>query len=118
MTDQSGRREPTVEDLRQEQRDEVKGGTYPHTPGQVHGAVLGAIVFGAIALVVSAVISLLVFSSDSPARFVVPIVVTVFAGWAGLVYWGGRAPEIEEETTTIYGEPEDGTTMRETERGR
>jgi hypothetical protein len=26
--------------------------------------------------------------------------------------WGGRAPEVEQETTTIYGEPQDGSSDR------
>ena len=41
-----------------------------------------------------------------------PIVVAVFAGWAGLVYGGGRGPEVEHETMTIYGEPQDGSSDR------
>jgi hypothetical protein len=117
VTARGPRHEPSVAELREEQRDEAKGVTYAHTRGQMHGALFGALVFGALGLVIGLAIGLLAFDADSPARFVVPAVVTVFAGWAGLVYWGGRAPEIEDETTTIYGEPEDGTTERPTEPG-
>ncbi|MFL6204368.1 MAG: hypothetical protein ACJ739_03375 [Acidimicrobiales bacterium] len=117
MTTADGRRERLVEELREEQRDEAKGVTYAHTRGQARGALLGALVFGAIGLVVGAAIGLLAFDADSPARFVVPAVVAVFAAWAGLVYWGGRAPEVTDETTTIYGEPEDGTTPRPSQPG-
>jgi hypothetical protein len=115
VTTPHARREPTVDALRQEQREEASRTSYVHTPGQMHGALLGAIVFGAIGLLIGLAIGLLAFDADSPARFVVPIVVTVFAGWAGLVYWGGRGPEVEHETDTIYGEPQDGTSDRPAE---
>jgi hypothetical protein len=106
------RTRPSVGELRREQREEMEHVTYVHTPGQVHGALLGAIVGAVIGLVLGLAVGFLAFDADSPARFVVPVVATVFAAWAGLVYWGGRAPEVEGETTTIYGEPEDGTSER------
>jgi hypothetical protein len=109
------RRDPSVEDLRREQRDEMQRGSYVHTPGQAHGALLGGITFGALGLIVGGAIGLLAFDAGSPARFVVPAVVTVFAAWAGIVYWGGRGPEVAQETTTIYGEPEDGSSERPAE---
>ena len=115
MTSPDARHEPSVESLRREQRDETSRGSYAHTPGQAHGALLGGLVFGAIGLVIGVAIGLLAFDADSPARFVVPIVVAVFAGWAGLVYWGGRGPEVEHETDTIYGEPQDGSSDRRAE---
>ena len=104
--------EPTVEELRREQRREAGHTTYVHTQAQVHGALIGAVVFGLIGLGVGAIIGLSVFDSGSPARVVVPVVAAVFAGWAGLVFGGGRAPEVEHETMTIYGEPQDGTSDR------
>jgi hypothetical protein len=103
---------PTVGELQREQRREASHTTYVHTQGQLHGALVGALVFGAIGLLIGALIGFLAFDSDSPARFVVPVVVTVFAAWVGLVYGGGRGPEVENETMTIYGEPEDGTSAR------
>ena len=71
--------------------------------------------FGFVGLVVGLAIGLLAFDADSPARFVVPIVVTAFAAWAGLVYWGGRGPELEHETDSASGEPQDGTSDRPAE---
>ena len=100
---------PTVEDLRREQRREAAHATYVHTEGQVHGLVFGLLVFGAIGLALGALIGFLAFDSDSPARYVVPVMIAVFSAWVGVVYWGGRAPEVEHETMTAYGEPEDGT---------
>ncbi|MET0904152.1 MAG: hypothetical protein ABWZ52_12995 [Acidimicrobiales bacterium] len=104
--------EPTVEELRREQRREAGHTTYLHTQAQVHGALIGAVVAGLIGLGLGVIIALSVFDSGSPARVVVPVVVAVFAGWAGLVYGGGRAPEVEHETMTIYGEPQDGSSAR------
>ena len=101
-----------MEELRREQRREAGHTTYAHTQGQMHGALIGAVVAGVLGLGLGAIIGLLVFDSGSPARIVVPIVVAVFAGWAGLVYGGGRAPEVEHETMTIYGEPQDGSSAR------
>ena len=101
--------EPSVEELRREQRREASHATLAHTQGQVHGALFGAVVCGLVGLVLGAVIGFLAFDEGSPARVVVPIVVAVFAAWAGLVYFGGRTPELERETLTIYGDPQDGT---------
>ena len=103
---------PTEAELRREQRREAGHTTYVHTQGQVHGALIGAVVFALVGLVLGIVIALALFDAGSAARFVVPVVAAVFAGWAGLVYGGGRAPEVENETRTIYGEPEDGTSER------
>jgi hypothetical protein len=100
---------PSIDELRREQRREAAHTTYVHTSGQVHGLLFGALVFGFGGLVLGALIGFLAFDSDSPARVVVPAVIAVFSSWVGIVYWGGRAPEIEHETMTVYGEPEDGT---------
>lgn len=113
--------EPTVDELRREQRREASGARYAHTEGHVHGLLGGGLVFGAIGLVLGIAIGLLFFDGDSPAPYVVAAIVTVFTAWVGVVYWGGRTPELENETMTIYGEPEDGTTPRSPgndERGR
>ena len=108
--------EPSVEDLRREQRQEASHATLAHTQGQLHGAFFGAVAFGLVGLVLGTLIGLVAFDADSPARFVVPAVVNVFAAWVGLVFWGGRTPETKGETRTIYGEPEDGTSERPDER--
>ena len=115
MSAPDARREPSVADLRREQRDEMKRTSFVQTPGQVHGAVLGGLVFGAAGLAIGLLTGFLAFDAGSAARFVVPAVVTVFAAWAGIVYWGGRGPEVEHETTTIYGEPQDGSSDRPAE---
>jgi hypothetical protein len=104
--------EPSVEDLRREQRREAEHVTYVHTQAQVHGALIGAVVFGFIGLVLGVIIGLAMFDAGSAGRFVLPAVAVVFAAWAGVVYGGGRAPEVENETMTIYGDPEDGTSTR------
>jgi hypothetical protein len=108
--------EPSVEELRREQRREASHATLAHTQGQLRGAFFGAVAFGLLGLVLGTVVGLVVFDADSPARFVVPAVVTVFSAWVGVVFWGGRTPEITGETRTIYGEPEDGTSERPEER--
>jgi hypothetical protein len=113
--------QPTVGELRREQRREAAGATLAHTEGHIHGALGGAIVFGAIGLVLGALVGFLAFDADSPGRFVTPIVVTVFVSWIGVVYWGGRTPELENETMSTTGEPQDGTTPRDADlddRGR
>jgi hypothetical protein len=104
--------EPSVEELRREQRREAGHLSYIHTQAQVHGALIGALVFGFIGLALGVVVGFAMFDAGSAGRVVVPVVAGVFAGWAGLVYGGGRAPEVENETLTIYGEPEDGTSTR------
>jgi hypothetical protein len=103
---------PTVAELRREQRREAAHTSYVHTQGQMHGALVGGLVFGAIGAVVGILGAVLVWDSGSAARIVLPIVVTVFAAWIGIVYWGGRTPELENETMSVTGEPEDGTTPR------
>jgi hypothetical protein len=104
---------PTVEELRREQRREATGATLAHTEGHLRGAPIGAIVFGAIGLVVGLFVGFLFFDGDSPARFVMPAVITAFGAWIGVVYWGGRTPELENETMSATGEPQDGTTPRD-----
>jgi hypothetical protein len=105
--------EPTVEELRREQRREAAGATLAHTEGHLHGALGGALVFGAIGLLLGLIVGFTFFDADSPARFVMPAVITVFAAWIGVVYWGGRTPELENETMSTSGEPQDGTTPRD-----
>ena len=104
---------PTVDDLRREQRREAAGVTYVHTEGQVHGLLGGGVVFGAIGLVLGALVGFIFFDADSPTPYVVAVMVTLFSAWVGVVFWGGRTPELENETLNIHGEPEDGTTLRD-----
>ena len=104
--------EPTVDDLRHEQWDEARHTTFVHTRGQAHGLLFGGLVFGVAGLVLGGLIGLVAFDADSPARIVVPIIVAVFTSWVGVVYFGGRTPELEHETVDIHGRPEDGTSPR------
>jgi hypothetical protein len=106
---------PSLEELRREQHREARHATYVHTQAQVHGALIGAVVFGLVGLTLGVIVGLAMFDAGSAGRVVVPVVAGVFAGWAGLVYGGGRAPEVENETLTIYGDPEDGTSTRPSE---
>ena len=108
--------EPTVEELRREQRREASHTTYVHTQGQVHGALIGALVFGLVGLGLGAIIGLAMFDAGSAARIRGP-------GRRHGVRRLGRPrvrrrprPEVEHETMTIYGEPQDGTSDRPPER--
>ena len=105
--------DPTAEELRREQRREASEAALVHTHGQLHGAALGGIAFGAVGLVLGLIVGFLAFDGDSSARVVVPIVVTAFAAWIGVVYWGGRTPELENETMGATGEPQSGTSVRD-----
>lgn len=104
---------PTVDELRREQRREAAGVNYVHTEAQTHGLLGGGVIFGAAGLVIGVLLGFLLFEWDSPAPYVFAAMVTVFSAWVGVVYWGGRTPELENETLNIYGEPEDGTTLRD-----
>jgi hypothetical protein len=103
---------PTVSELRREQRREISHAMFG-TEGQTHGAVFGGLAGAAVGAVLGVVVGLLVFDSGSPARIVVPAVVAVFASLVGFVYWGGRTPELENETMSTAGVPESGTTPRD-----
>lgn len=103
--------QPTVDELRREQRREMENVTFG-TEGQTRGAFFGALAFGAVGLVLGALIGLLLFDGDSPGRVVLPVIVTLFAGVMGFVYWGGRTPELENETMSTTGEPGSSSTPR------
>ncbi len=109
LEDVSG--EPTVEELRREQRREMENVTLG-TEGQTRGAFFGSLAFGAVGLVLGVVVGLLLFDGDSPGRIVVPVMATLFAGVMGFVYWGGRTPELENETMSTTGEPGISSTPR------
>jgi hypothetical protein len=104
--------DPTVEELRREQRREARHTNYVHTEGQTHGLLFGAIAFGVGGLVLGGLFGLLAFDSGSPARIVMPIIIAVFAAWVGVVYFGGRTPEVEHETMSADGRPQDGSALR------
>ncbi len=110
---------PTVEQLRREQRREISHVSFG-TEGQTHGAVFGSLA-GLIAGTILGVLLGLLLFDDGPARVVVPVMGALFGSVVGFVYWGGRTPELENETMTTTGLPESGTTPRDPstdERGR
>lgn len=110
----------TVSDLRREQRHEIEHVTLG-TEGQTHGAVFGGL-GGAIAgAIIGLLVGLAIFDAGSPARVVAPIMGALFGSVIGLVYWGGRTPELENETMTTTGRPSGSSTPRDPgtdERGR
>ncbi len=111
---------PTVAELRQEQRREIANVTLG-TEGQTRGAFFGALAFAAVGLVLGALVGLALFDGDSPGRVVLPVIIMLFAGVMGFVYWGGRTPELENETMSTSGEPGIASTPRSPgtdERGR
>jgi len=103
---------PSVDELRREQRREIENVTFG-TEGQTRGAFFGALAFAAVGLIIGVLVGLVLFDGDSPGRFVVPVVVTLFAGVMGFVYWGGRTPELENETMSASGEPGSSSTPRD-----
>jgi hypothetical protein len=103
---------PSADDLRQQQQDEMTR-TGLGSPAQFKGASLGWIVGAVIGAALALVIGLAFFDGDSPARFVLPIVGACAGAAAFFVYWGGRTPELENETMTAQGRPGIGTTPRD-----
>ncbi|MEO6318357.1 MAG: twin transmembrane helix small protein [Acidimicrobiales bacterium] len=104
--------DPTVAELRREQRQEIENVTFG-TEGQTRGALFGSLAFAAVGLVLGALIGFLLFDGDSPGRTVVPVMVALFAGVMGFVYWGGRVPELENETMSTTGAPGSSSTPRD-----
>ena len=111
---------PSVEELRRQQRREIAHATFG-TEGQTHGAIFGGLAGAIVGAVIGIIVGVAFFDGDSPARIVVPIVVALFASVIGFVYWGGRTPELENETMTSTGRPGSSSTPRDPgtdERGR
>ncbi|MGK2948626.1 MAG: hypothetical protein ACSLFP_08630 [Acidimicrobiales bacterium] len=108
-----------VAELRQQQQDEMTH-TGLGSPAQSKGAALGWIAGAIIGAIIAFAVSFLVV--DSMAGRVVLTVVGACAGSAAFfVYWGGRNPELENETMTAQGRPGIGTTPRDSgtdDRGR
>ncbi len=114
------RPDPTPEDLRLQQQREMQRAMFG-TEGQTHGAVLGSLGGALVGLLIGLAVGFLVFDAGSPARWVAPLLATLAGSTAGFVYFGGRTPELENETMTAAGEPGIGTTPRDPgtdERGR
>lgn len=113
---------PSPTELRRQQQREMEH-VGLGTSSQFQGAVLGTIVGAVVGAVIVGVVGWFVLSGlDTGMRIVIPLIVGAAAGAAaGFVYWGGRAPELENETMTASGEPQIGSTPRDPhtdERGR
>lgn len=104
---------PDAGELRRQQQREMRH-VGLGTEAQFHGAVFGTVAGGAIGAVLLLAVGWFVLSSlDTALRIGLPLIMGAAAGAAaGFVYWGGRTPELENETTTADGEPGIGTTPR------
>ncbi len=83
------------------------------SPAQFKGASIGWIAGALLGAVVAFGIALALFDADSPARIILPITGACAGSAAFFVYWGGRNPELENETMTADGQPGIGTTPRD-----
>ncbi len=93
------------------------------TPSQFKGAVFGTVTGAVLGAVLIGIVGWFVLSGlDTGLRIAIPLIVGAAAGSAaGFVYWGGRTPELENETMTAGGEAQIGSTPRDPgtdERGR
>lgn len=104
--------EPTIDELRIQQRREAR-----HlglgTEGQTMGAVWGSLIGAALGLLVGAAAGWAFLSAGAAARILIAIVVAIAGAVVGFVYWGGRTPELRNETMTATGGPGDGSTPRD-----
>ena len=103
---------PTAGELRRQQQREMRGAILG-TEGQTHGALFGALGGAVVGAVIGVLLGLALFEASSAARVVIPIVATVAGAVIGFVYWGGRTPELENETMTATGEPGGSSTPRD-----
>lgn len=103
---------PSIEELRRQQQREMARATLG-TQGQTQGAVLGSLAGAVIGVVVGLLIGLAAFDVGSGGRVTAPIVFALVGAIIGFVYWGGRMPELKNETMTATGEPGTGTTPRD-----
>ena len=87
----------------------------PMTSAQAHGFWFGALVGGAIGVVVFGLIGLIPFTDlDVGWRVLITAIVGALTGGTiGAVYFGGRMPELEGETNDADGSPAIGTSQRD-----
>src|SRR5690349_23009479 len=87
----------------------------PLSSGRAHGLWFGALVGGAIGAVVLGLVGLLPYADLAVGwRVLITAIVGALAGGtAGAVYFGGRTPEVERETTDADGSPAIGSSPRD-----
>ena len=111
---------PTLGDLHRQQLREgetITFGTEAQTRGALFGALTGAVAGAAL----GGLIGLLWTGSSDLTRVLIAAILLLAGSAAGFVYWGGRSPELENETMTADGRPQSGSTLRDAhtdDRGR
>ena len=87
----------------------------PMTSGQWHGLWVGVLIGGAIGAVLGGLLGLIPFADlDVGLRVLITALAGAIAGGtAGAVYFGGRVPELEGETTDADGSPSIGSSPRD-----
>jgi hypothetical protein len=112
--------QPTVGELRQQQRDEaadswVGPGFGITTDAQWKGFVVGALVGGLVGAVLFLPLAIFTWGGTPFwVRLVGALAIGALAGGtAGGLYLGGRMPELENETMDADGEPQIGSTPRD-----
>jgi hypothetical protein len=104
IPDRSRSPEPPAPEVRRQQQAEMSRSMVV-TPGQWHGAVIGAALGAVVGGLVALGIALVAFR-DGPGLVVLPLVGVAFGAVAGLVYQGGRNPEREHELLNAEGAPD------------
>jgi hypothetical protein len=106
--------------LRAEQEAEnaqtlASGGPEHMTSGQWRGMVVGGLAGAAVgAVLMVLVFGFFPFMEPTWARVMLLAICGALGGAAaGGVYWAGRLPELEGETTDVEGRPSAGTTLRD-----
>ncbi len=98
---------------RHESADRTAAAIVPLTAGQGKGAVFGIVVGAAIGALLFWPLGFISWGTDVSLglRILTAAVIGAIAGsTAGVVYWGGRGPELDGETKAADGSPGVGTT--------
>jgi hypothetical protein len=109
---------------REEGADHTWGGLTLMTAGQAKGAVFGALMGGLIGGLLFWPFGFISWGTDVGLglRILTTAIIGVLAGsTAGVMYWGGRMPELDGETLSGDGRPGSGTSPADPntdERGR
>jgi hypothetical protein len=110
-----------VHEAVREQREEINGswaapGMGPMTDGQWKGFLVGALGGGLIGLLLLLPFGLLGWGGEVPlwGRLLIAAIAGALAGGTvGVVYLGGRVPELEGETVDAAGRPDIGSSPRD-----